>query len=300
MAIHHEAPPDARPRLITASTVGRSTLVGVAIAAVAGTFAYLGGWLTPNALTPARFTNAFEEVNGVYCGFRRNHAKGVGVSGFFESNGNGVRLSKAAVFQPGRVPVLGVFSLGGGNPFAPDTVSAPRGLGLQFALPDGELWRTAMLHLPVFPFRTPEDFYEQLFAFSPDPSTGQPDPAKVQAFLAHHPESAEAHQEPAGPVRVRRRHVPQPECVSLHQRGQRVHTGALDPDARAALEDHSFPGQGLLVRRADRTDAPPAVAVVSHRHRRPARRPDQRRHHCLASGTGTGQRRHADARPSRE
>jgi len=90
------------------------------------------------------------------------------------------------------VPVLGRFSLGGGNPFAPDTVSTPRGLGLQFALPDGELWRTAMLHLPVFPFRTPEDFYEQLFAFSPDPSTGQPDPTKVQAFLAHHPESAEA------------------------------------------------------------------------------------------------------------
>src|SRR5262249_23905845 len=71
---------------------------------------------------------------------------------FFESNGNGVRLSKAAVFRPGRVPVLGRFSLGGGNPFAPDTLSTPRGLGLQFALPDGELWRTAMLHLPVVPF----------------------------------------------------------------------------------------------------------------------------------------------------
>ena len=90
------------------------------------------------------------------------------------------------------MPVLGRFSLGGGNPFAPDAVSTPRGLGLQFSLPDGELWRTAMLHLPVFPFRTPEAFYEQLFAFGPDPSTGQPDPAKVQVFLPHHPESAEA------------------------------------------------------------------------------------------------------------
>jgi catalase len=181
-----------RQRLGTVSTLARLALIGVALAAVAGTFAYLGGWLTPNALTPARFTDGFEEVYGVHPGFRRNHAKGVGVSGFFESNGNGVRLSKAAVFRPGRVPVLGRFSLGGGNPFAPDTVSAPRGLGLQFALPDGELWRTAMLHLPVFPFRTPEAFYEQLFAFRPDPSTGQPDPAKVQVFLAHHPESAEA------------------------------------------------------------------------------------------------------------
>jgi len=49
-----------------------------------------------------------------------------------------------------------------------------------------------MLHVPVFPFRTPEAFYEQLFAFRPDPATGQPDPAKVQAFLADHPETAEA------------------------------------------------------------------------------------------------------------
>jgi catalase len=192
MAIHDEAPPDARPRLSTAGTAARLTLIGIALAGVAGTFAYLGGWLTPNALTPARFTNGFEEVNGVQPGFRRNHAKGVGVWGFFESNGNGVQLSKAAVFQPGRVPVLGRFSLGGGQPYAPDSASTVRGLGLQFSLPDGELWRTAMVHLSVFPFRTPEAFYENLFASRPDPSTGKPDPAKMQAFLARHPETAEA------------------------------------------------------------------------------------------------------------
>jgi catalase len=184
----------SRPPLGTAGTVARLTLIGVALATVVGIFAYLGGWLTPHALTPARFTDGFEEVFGVHSGFRRNHAKGVGVSGFFESNGNGVRLSRAAVFRPGRVPVLGRFSLGGGNPSAPDTVSAPRGLAIQFSSPDGELWRTAMIHLPVFPFRTPEAFYEQLFAFRPDPNTGQPDPAKVQAFLAHHPETVEALQ----------------------------------------------------------------------------------------------------------
>jgi catalase len=192
MAIHQESPLDARPPFNTAGAVARLTLIGVALAAVAGTFAYLGGWLTPNALTPARFVDGFEEVNGVHPGFRRNHAKGVGVSGFFESNGNGVRLSKAAVFQPGRVPVLGRFSLGGGQPYAPDTESAVRGLGLQFSSPGGELWRTAMIHLPVFPFRTPETFYENLLASRPDPSTGQPDPAKMQAFLARHPETVKA------------------------------------------------------------------------------------------------------------
>jgi catalase len=193
MSIDLKTPAEAaRPRLGTASTLAHFTLIGVALAAVTATFAYLGGWLTPNELTPARFTDGFEEVNGTHPGFRRNHARGVGVTGFFESNGNGVRLSKAVVFQPGRVPVLGRFSLGGGQPYAADTPDAVRGLGLQFSLPNGELWRTAMINLPVFPFPTPEAFYEQLIASKPDPSTGKPDPGRMKAFLARHPETVEA------------------------------------------------------------------------------------------------------------
>ena len=193
MSSHPEAPAEARqPPLGKTALVARLTLIGVILAAALGTFAYLGGWLTPNLLTPARFVDGFEEVNGAHAGFRRNHAKGVGVSGLFESNGNGVRLSKAVVFQPGQVPVLGRFSFGGGQPDAADTPSAVRGLGLQFSLPDGELWRTAMINLPVFPVRTPEAFYEQLLASKPDPATGRPDPAKLQAFRARHPETVEA------------------------------------------------------------------------------------------------------------
>jgi len=166
-------------------------MIGVVLVVVAGGFAYLGGWLTPGDLTPARFVDAFEQANGVHAGFRRNHAKGLGVSGFFESNGNGVRFSKAVVFRPGRVPVLGRFSLSGGMPRVADSADAVRGLGLQFSLPDGEAWRTAMIDLPVFPFRTPEAFYEQLVASRPDPTTGKPDPAAVKAFLERHPETAQ-------------------------------------------------------------------------------------------------------------
>src|SRR6266849_10042507 len=127
-----------RPRLGMASALARLALIGAALAAVAGTFAYLGGWFMPNDLTPARFTDGFEQVNGVHPGFRRNHAKGLGASGFFESTGQGVRLWKAYVFQPGRVPVIGRFSLGGGQPYAADVSDAVRGLGLQFSLADGE------------------------------------------------------------------------------------------------------------------------------------------------------------------
>ena len=88
--------------------------------------------------------------------------------------------------------MIGRFSLGGGHPDAADSPNAVRGLGLQFSLPDGELWRTAMIHLPVFPFNTPEAFYEQMFASKPDPGTGKPDPARMSAFLARHPETVQA------------------------------------------------------------------------------------------------------------
>ncbi len=159
---------------------------------VAGTFAYLGGWLTPGELTPARFADAFEQADGTHAGFRRNHAKGVGVSGFFDSNGNGVRLSRAVVFREGRVPVLGRFSLNGGQPYMADTPDAVRGLGLEFSLPNGELWRTATVNLPVFPVRTPEAFHELILASKTDPSTGKPDPANMKAFFARHPEGAKA------------------------------------------------------------------------------------------------------------
>ena len=182
----------ARQRLGKAGTLARLALIGVALAAVIGTFAYFGGWFTPNDLTPARFTDVFEYVDGVHPGFRRNHAKGVGVSGFFESNGNGVRLSQAVVFRPGRVPVIGRFSLGGGQPYVADRPDAVRGLGLQFSLPDGEPWRTAMINLPVFPVRMPEAFYELLIASKPDPATSKPDPAKMEAFLARPPETVKA------------------------------------------------------------------------------------------------------------
>jgi catalase len=179
-------------RLSIVSTLARLALIGVALAAVTGAFAYFGGWFTPNDLTPGRFVDVFERVFGVHPGFRRNHAKGLGVSGFFESNGNGVRFSEAIVFRPGRVPVIGRFSLGGGQPYVADTPDAVRGLGLQFSLPDGELWRTAMVNLPVFPVRTPEAFSEMLIATKPDPATGKPDPAKVKAFFANHPETGKA------------------------------------------------------------------------------------------------------------
>ena len=85
------------------SKLARLAGIGVVILSVVGGFLYLGGWFSPYELTQARFVNGFQKVYGWWSGFRRNHAKGVCVTGFFDGNGQGTRLSKAVVFQTGRV-----------------------------------------------------------------------------------------------------------------------------------------------------------------------------------------------------
>jgi catalase len=176
----------------------RRVLLGIAaisgfLAVDLGAVAYAGGWIgTAHRLTPHAFLKAFEWVNGKQSGFRKNHAKGVAVSGYFESSGNGRELSTASVFQPGRTPVVGRFSLAGGNAHAADAAATARGLGLAFGFPGGAQWRTAMLNLPVFPDNSPQGFYDRLLASKPSPGTGKPDPQAMATFLAAHPETAQA------------------------------------------------------------------------------------------------------------
>jgi catalase len=167
--------------------------VGAFLAVDLGGVAYANKWIgAQSGLTRKAFIDRFRTVFGEHPGFRKNHAKGVAVTGYFESNGNGSELSRAAVFRPGRTPVTGRFSLTGGNPNVADTPAAARGLGIAFAFPDGTQWRTAMLNLPVFPDNSPQGFYDRLLASKVVPATGQPDPVAMSAFLAAHPETAAA------------------------------------------------------------------------------------------------------------
>jgi catalase len=176
----------------------RSVLLGIGavtafLAVDLGAVAYANKWIGPNnTLTRETFLNAFRSVFGPHPGFRKNHAKGVVVTGHFDSNGNGSELSRAVVFRPGRSSVTGRFSLNGGDPNVVDTPAAARGLGLAFAFPDGTQWRSAMLNLPVFPDNSAQGFYDRLLAQKIVSETGKPDPAAMPAFLAAHPESAAA------------------------------------------------------------------------------------------------------------
>jgi catalase len=52
--------------LTSGSRLVRLGGIGIVLLSVAGVFLYLGGWFTPNALTPARFADEFERVDGIY------------------------------------------------------------------------------------------------------------------------------------------------------------------------------------------------------------------------------------------
>ncbi|HEV7422896.1 MAG TPA: catalase, partial [Mycobacterium sp.] len=118
--------PKTRPTWGGVPLTRRRVLLGMAaiggfLAVDLGAVAYAGGWIgTAHRLTPHIFIKAFAWVNGKQSGFRKNHAKGVAVAGYFDSDGNGREVSSAAVFRSGRTPVLGRFSLAGGNAHAAD------------------------------------------------------------------------------------------------------------------------------------------------------------------------------------
>lgn len=178
--------------LLTRRGITGLSVLALVVAGVGAAFAYAGGWLSPGRLRQDRVIDRFELVNGKHPGFRRNHAKGVCFSGAFDSSGSARSLSRAGVFQPGSTPVFGRFALAGGQPYVADTPTVVRSMAVDFELKDGEVWRTAMINIPVFPVRDVRGFYAQLGATQPDPQTGKPDPGRLASFLAASPETGRA------------------------------------------------------------------------------------------------------------
>jgi catalase len=132
---------------------------------------------------------AIEGVFGVTPGERRNHTKGTCAIGEFVGTREAGKLSRSLLFSGKPVPVVARFSLSGGNPKAPDVAKSARGVALQFKLPKGQLHHMAMLSTPMFGAASPQTFLDLMQALRPDPATGKPDPEKMQAFKATHPDN---------------------------------------------------------------------------------------------------------------
>src|SRR2546429_2013181 len=130
-----------------------------------------------------------EGTFGVHPGQRRNHIKGTCAAGEFVGTTDAGALSRSALFSGKTIPVVARFSLGGGSPEVPDAAPAPRGMALEFHLPGGALQHITMINVPIFAAASPASFRDAILAARPDPKTGQPDPEKLKAYAATHPDA---------------------------------------------------------------------------------------------------------------
>ena len=133
--------------------------------------------------------NALEKLGGVYPGERRNHIIGICANGVFVGSKDAQGFSRSALFSGDAIPVVGRFSLAGGNPKAPDSAKSPRGMALEFKLPGNNLHHFTMLNIPIFSAATPQTFYDAALSNMVDPATGKPDPNKQQKFRETHPDA---------------------------------------------------------------------------------------------------------------
>lgn len=184
--LHRRAPRAATGR-------GFAVIGGVVVVAAVA-FAYAGGWLTPNRLTPDRMVAALANRGGNPAGHRRNHSKGMCFTGVFNANGQGASYSTAPMLAAGQYPVVGRFAIAVGDPDASDTTGRVKSMAIRIVAPGGQEWRSGMNDSPVFVVSNPRDFYELTLAQDVNPATGKPDPAAAKRFFATHPASAPFNQ----------------------------------------------------------------------------------------------------------
>jgi len=177
-------PPAARPPALPL------LIIAAIVATIGALFAWTAGWVGPARVSGGTLADALEYNAGLHRGYRRAHAKGMCIAGRFDANGAGAHWSKATVFRTGSSTVIGRLSTGGGNPLATDGRNVFHAMALRIVAADGQEWRTAMDHTPIFPVADVKSFVALQIATKPDPKTGKPDPARLAAYLAEHPETA--------------------------------------------------------------------------------------------------------------
>ncbi|WP_418610331.1 catalase family peroxidase [Gluconobacter cerinus] len=169
------------------TTAARWFGVIAAPAALALAFLWAGGCFSPDRVTQNRLMGELHNAGSYGHGFRRAHAKGVCVSGWFDASGDAAHLSRAAIFHEQHVPVIGRFALGVGQPYAPDNAATVRSMALRFMPRDAPEWRTGMNDPPVLPLRDAHDVADFFASQQIDPATGKPNPSRANAFGATHP-----------------------------------------------------------------------------------------------------------------
>ena len=137
---------------------------------------------------PNDFIATFAKIFGEHPGVRKGHAKGFCVSGHFQGDTAAAAYSDGVLFSGQQYPLIGRFSLAGGNPQAAENSRSPRGLGVQIQLPTGSYQQLALLSTPVFGAKDPASFLGLLQASVPG-ADGKPNLAAIAAYRASHPDT---------------------------------------------------------------------------------------------------------------
>jgi len=131
--------------------------------------------------------NALNAVFGRHEGVRTAHTSGYCVKGSFTPTPEAAGLSKAPHFNAkGPVAVIGRFSMGGGNPAAPNTQKDNvRGLALHFDIGKGNTTDLVMISAPVFVAKDPDQFLALLT------TVATKDKDKIGAYFKANPNSTQ-------------------------------------------------------------------------------------------------------------
>lgn len=134
---------------------------------------------------PEALVNALNSVFGRHDGKRTAHTNGFCVKGSFAPTAAAADYSKAPHLSgKGPWPVVGRFSMGGGNPDAPNNQKDnARGLALHFDIGNGNTTDLVMISAPVFVAKSPNKFLELL------QTVATKDKDKIDAFFKANPES---------------------------------------------------------------------------------------------------------------
>lgn len=138
---------------------------------------------------PAEALAIIERVSGSQPGYRRAHARGIGVRADFRASGEAAAFSSAEHFQGVSIPCVVRFSNASGNPCAPDRLGPGtgrvQGMAVRFALPSGAVATWGAINIPVFPARTPGEFLALTEAQAPKAS-GKPSMIKLLSHIIRH------------------------------------------------------------------------------------------------------------------
>ena len=138
-----------------------------------------------------RLMGLMEGNLGYVPGFRRAHARGIGLRGRFVASAEAAALTTAEHMQGHEISVVARLSNGAGTPYAVDRTSEKKGgvlgMAVRFALPSGGHAAWAALNIETFPARVPDHFIGLTAARAKGLPFGLPNPVRFVSYLLSHP-----------------------------------------------------------------------------------------------------------------